>query len=123
MYRKKLYKEEDEYIFEGLLRCNCCDSKLIGKSGYGKNKQKYYYYYCIRCKKQISEKIVNNQFKNTQYKTEDMEEKLNEIKIKDKRLKYKINQLKELFLNNEIEPTDYINTLSPIIIEQKNIVC
>ena len=98
-------KDEIQYFFSQKIFCSKCDSKMTGTHGTGKSGKKYYYYVCKTCQKKVSQQKIELQISNLLRDVDSTE--IEKVIKKISRIKQKIRTVKDLYLNDQINETEY----------------
>lgn len=137
---QKNYKRKRTYVFMQKILCSKCHKIMGGESSTSKTGDKHVYYKCNCCKTRISEKkieeqlmkflndmldfflIIDNSFKTSLTHNTDLEiEKYEKVK---EDLNRKINRIKQAFIDEIVEQTDFVEEFNSLkqelkIVEQK----
>ncbi len=115
LVRKHIYKKDNEYIFEGILQCEKCGSFLTSVSAYGRNKNKYYYYSCGKCKRQIGEKAIDKILNSIGMEIAVDDRRIKNIENRYHLLRSKVGNIKDMYEAGAIDVDEYLNAIRPLM--------
>lgn len=100
-------KNQQEYLFDNLVFCSICGSKMTDYHAVSSTGRKYYYYKCSKCNAILPQKFLENYVEGINIEKEKKEEALKEINKELYSLNRRISKIKERYLLGEYTDREY----------------
>ena len=115
--RRKPAKDNEEYIFDELVWCDICGSKMTCYSARNRKNEKYFYYHCRNCEANISQKQLDAVFRERTIVTDeaaaDRTRKL--LHREETALNRCIRKIKQRYVEETIDETEYFVLSMPLV--------